>query len=462
MRVTASSLSFAFALLACAGCTLAGGGSNLTSGGASREVLPQGNNPRPKTPASQYISHVIVIIQENRSFENFFAGYPGADAPMYGYGKVSGKKIQIPLHKDTFEVEPNLPHEMEDSLTEWDGGKMDLFNKFGKKGTNAAYAYIDHAQLKPYYRLAKNYVLAAHMFPTEFGPSWTGHMTLIAGTDTIQTTPSPGPDSLADFSDGAYNSCDSPTGTKTTLVFTNHLIEHAVGPFPCFTQFATMASTLDAAGVSWKYYVTKVRHAGIWSPFEAIKSVRYGKDWQTKLIAPQTKILTDPSQNALASVSWVTPSKPDSDHPGQRSDLGPSWVASVVNAIGKSPYWNSSAIIVVWDDWGGFYDNEAPPQLDYRGLGMRVPCLIISPYAKKGYVSPTQYEFGSILKFMEEVFGLPPLGPTSDGYTDTRANSIMDSFSFAQKPRRFEPIPSKYPISHFVHEPPSDDPVDEY
>jgi phospholipase C len=131
-----------------------------------------------------------------------------------------------------------------------------------------------------------------------------------------------------------------------------------------------------------------------------------------------------------------------------------------VNSIGESSAWKSTAIVVLWDDWGGWYDNAKPPQLDFRGLGIRVPCLIISPYAKRGFVSHTQYEYGSVLKFIEEAFGLPALGPTSDGYTDTRAASISDSFDFNQAPRAFTPIPTKYPLSHFLTEPPSDEPVD--
>ena len=176
--------------------------------------------------------------------------------------------------------------------------------------------------------------------------------------------------------------------------------------------------------------------------------------------------MTDASNGSLAAVSWVSPTKADSDHPVAHSDLGPSWVASVVNAVGESSYWQSTAIIVVWDDWGGWYDNAAPKQLDYRGLGIRVPCLIISPYAKEtstsqpGYVSHTQYEFGSILKFIEEAYNLKPLGQTKAGYSDQRATSIEDSFDFTQKPRKFTAIPSKYPASHFLHEPPSDEPVD--
>jgi phospholipase C len=221
-----------------------------------------------------------------------------------------------------------------------------------------------------------------------------------------------------------------------------------------------MAEVLDGAGVSWKMYATKVLDAGFWEPFEAIRYVRYGPDWQN-IIAPQTQVLDDAMNGNLAAVSWVTPSKADSDHPAD-GDMGPSWVSSIVNAIGESSYWQSSAIIIVWDDWGGFYDNVAPPQLDYRGLGERVPCLIISPYAKQGYVDGTQYEYGSILRFIEEVYGIPAgsIGPVSEGYTDARAASLDDAFDFTQKPRKFAPIPAKYPLTQFLHEPPSNDPVD--
>jgi phospholipase C len=170
--------------------------------------------------------------------------------------------------------------------------------------------------------------------------------------------------------------------------------------------------------------------------------------------------LTDPGNNQLAAVSWVTPSKNNSDHPKDHSGQGPSWVASVVNAVGQSSYWNTSAIIVLWDDWGGWYDNAAPPQLDYRGLGMRVPCLIISPYAKQGYVTHTQLEFGSILRFMEETFSLPPIGSPSAGYTDQRANSLDDAFDFTQSPRQFVPIQGKYSKAHFLHERQTGEPPD--
>jgi len=171
----------------------------------------------------------------------------------------------------------------------------------------------------------------------------------------------------------------------------------------------------------------------------------------------------DISNEALPAVSWIVPDRQNSDHPGAGSDTGPSWVASIVNAVGQSSYWSSTAIVVVWDDWGGFYDHVPPPfQDDWGGLGFRVPMLVVSPYAKQGqssqggYISHTQYEFGSILKFVEDNFGLGRLGTT-----DVRANSIADCFDFLQKPRPFKRIPAQYSRRYFEMQRPSYEPVDE-
>jgi phospholipase C len=437
--------------------------------------------------ASQYITNVVVIVQENRSFENFFAGFPGANAPMYGCAapkkgdvrqvlasqsatrQTSGSgcqygDTQVPLKKITFQG-PDLGHNWASSMLEYNKGRMDGFSRIKSKITNAAYSYVNPSLTTPYWTMAQTYVLADEMFPTEWGGSFTAHLTLVAGNDAISQSP-PNGESEVDFPNGQYDDCDSPPNTVSSYLTPNDKEHLYKGPFPCFTQFNTMAEVLDNAGVSWKYYATKVLDGGLWEPFEAMSYVRYGPDWNTDIVAPQTKILTDPGKGNLASVTWVSPSKKDSDHPAYGSDEGPSWVASVVNAIGESSYWNSSAIIIVWDDWGGWYDNASPPQLDYRGLGFRVPCLIISPYAREtsasqpGYVTHTQYEYGSILKFIEEVYGLGTIGSGSEGYTDGRANSMDDAFDFTQQPRPFTAIPTKYPASHFIHEPPSNEPVD--
>ncbi len=463
------------ALVVSAGCTSNGTPSSVPGRQSVSDARPATGHP-----VSQYISHVIVIVQENRSFENFFAGFPGANAPMFGCasGQSGGalpsrahsasgsgcppSDVQVPLHPISF-VGPDIRHDWTSSITSWNNGNMDGFWKFGKHtGTYDAYAYVEPSLIQPYLTMANTYVLADEMFPTEFGGSFTAHLTLVAGTDNISIKPAR---AEVDFPTAPPGDCDSPPGTTSSYI-TKERKKHYRGPFPCFTQFNTLAEVMDKAKVSWKYYVTTHVGAGLWSPFEAIKHVRYGRDWGRNVISPQTQILTDPGSNNLASVSWVTPSKPDSDHPGDHSDLGPSWVANVVDAIGNSPYWNTSAIILLWDDWGGWYDNAAPPQLDFRGLGIRVPCLIISPYSREtspsqpGYVSHTQYEFGSILRFIEEAFNLPYIGPASKYYTDERAAPLDDSFDFTQTPRPFIPIQPKYPRSRFLHEPPSNEPVD--
>ncbi len=442
-------------------------------------VGPQSSLPeaRPATgnPVSTYIKHVVVIIQENRSFENFFAGYPGANAPTFGCapGTTGARRrttsgsgcptgdVEVPLHAIGFDPSPDFKHDWGSSMTDWDNGKMDGFYKYGDSGEDGAYAYVSRSLIAPYWDMAEQYVLADEMFPTEFGGSFTGHLTLVAGTDDLTVD-----HAEVNFPSKAPDDCDSPPGTKSSYVDNHRRLHLFAGPFPCFDQWKTIAQSLDGAGVSWKYYATKVLDDGFWEPFEASKYVRYGPDWDKNIIAPQSNVLTDAANGNLASVSWVSPTKADSDHPHAQSDLGPSWVASVVNAVGEGPDWSSTAIVVLWDDWGGWYDNAPPKQLDYRGLGIRVPCLIISPYAKEtsasqpGYVSHTQYEFASILKFIEEANNLKPLGRTQQGYTDRRATSIDDSFDFTQTPRKFTAIPSKYPISHFLHEPPSNEPVD--
>jgi phospholipase C len=216
-----------------------------------------------------------------------------------------------------------------------------------------------------------------------------------------------------------------------------------------------MADTLDEAGISWRYYAPPISgDGGLWSAFDSIKAVRYSADWRQNVISPSPTVLTDIAAGKLASVTWVVPDWSYADH-ATTGDLGPSWVSAVVNAVGKSPYWNDTAIVVMWDDWGGWYDDAAPPQVDFRGLGLRVPCIIVSPYARKHFVSHTQYEFGSVLHFVEDTFGLPALGSAADGYTDARAASLIDSFDFTQAPAAFQPIVAKYPASTFLRMAPS-------
>jgi phospholipase C len=396
------------------------------------------------------IKHVVIIVQENRSFDNIFAGFPLADSQMYGY---MHDGTRVSLESIRFQVR-DMAHQYLTGIMDYDNGKMD---KFDLNGTNPApigrfaYSYLERDQVQPYWTMAKRYVLADHMFPTMFGPSYTAHLTLIAGTANVQPSISEA-DSPSSFPWG----CDAPAGTRTDTVDSSR-DETYSGPFPCFTQFKTLGDTLDAAGVSWKYYAPLVGGSDpggkMWSAFDSISSIRYGSHW-ANVVSPPQRVLADARKNNLPGVSWVIPDNLWSDHPETGTDYGPSWVTAIVNAVGESKAWESTAIVVVWDDWGGFFDNVPPPQLDFRGLGIRVPCIIISPYVRP-HVQHTTYEFGSIVKFVEQAFGLPPLGTTAAGYTDTRAASLKDSFDFTMQPRRFHKISAPYPATFFTEHAPS-------
>jgi phospholipase C len=413
--------------------------------------VPGQANALPSLPAfapsaRKAIKHVVIVIQENRSFVNIFAGFPGADAPMFGYMHDGTKVALKPV---TFMDPGNLAHGFFSALYDWNSGAMNGFDLAAQGSGNSAtlpYRYLQRNLVKPYWDMAQQYTLSDRMFQTEWGGSFTAHLDLIAGTTYLNPTVAE-----ADFPDATPWGCDAPPGTQTeTVTYPSYAL--GVGPFPCFTQFRTMADTLDAAGVSWKYYAPRITWLGgnFWSSFDAIRSVRYGKDWHN-VISPATTILKDAASGNLPAVSWVVPDAENSDHEGSFSSTGPSWVAAIVNAAGESKDWDSTAIFVLWDDWGGWYDDAIPPKTgDYFGPGLRVPCIIISPYAKARYVSHSVYEFGSILKFVENTFGLPTLG-----HTDATAADMIDSFDFTKAPRPFVHIKAPFPPQHFLNEIPS-------
>jgi phospholipase C len=490
---------FALASAAVAGCASGGGP------GFQGAVVPHpaaglaGTVPRPHaqpTPCraanTTCIRHIVIVIQENRSFNDLFMGFPGA--VTRSTGKAGGSVV--PLHPLKLEAsKTDISHCFQDALAAYDHGKMDGFYQIPPEkltvaqcpslrppmgtGAESPYTYVPNGAPKyvdeagPYWNMALQYALADHFFPTDFGPSFTAHQNLISGT--VQITPRAAmanyPGVLTPAGGVTYNpgswSCDSPPDERMSLVDVRRIVTAGTGPFPCFTQYRTIADTLDARKISWRYYTpTQSGYTNgvyLWSPFDAIREVRYGPDW-ANVITPQTNVLTDAKNGDLPGVSWVVPDGIASDHSGPyATDQGPSWVAAVVNAVGQGPQWSSTAVFVLWDDWGGHYDGVVPPRRDFRGLGIRVPCIIISPYARKGFVSHTQYEFGSLLKFVEEVYHLPTLASSSSygyGYTDERANSLTDSFNFRQTPRKFVTIPAKYPSSYFANAKPSGVPPD--
>lgn len=440
------------AVLLLSACSNAGAG--VTPAGGSMQAAV----PVQRRPATAQIQHIVVMIQENRSFDDFFATFPGVDGATSG--KMHNGQI-VPL-KEVGLPALDINHTYPTYLQDYDNGNMDGFD-LSKYGTGQLagkypYQYVNPAQIQPYWTLAKEYVLADHLFQTQGSGSFTAHQDLIAGGTMIDPS-----DSLVDDPSSSWAwGCDAKIGTRTSLITTSRQYLFDQGPFPCLKYpSGTMRELLDHHNVSWKYYTPphKGSTAGaLWNAFDAIFYVRYGPEWHSKISIPETNILTDISSGKLPAMSWVIPDEVDSDHPKglHKQYEGPSWVATVVNAIGQSSYWDSTTIVILWDDWGGFYDNDPPAFIDdMGGLGFRVPMIVVSPYVIPGTVAHTQYEFGSVLKYIEETFGLGSLGTT-----DARATSIGNLIHPQESPLPFNPIPSEKSRYYFMHRPSSDEPVD--
>jgi phospholipase C len=431
-------------------------------GGGAAGPPPVSNLP-PPPPAKKgkHFTHIVIIVQENRTFDNLFATYPGADGTTVGKTHDGTMRLREAKLESSISPGNGYAHWIRD----YNHGRMNGFDldPIGRTPGTYVYQYVNPAQIGPYWDLAKHYVLSDHTFQTEGSGSFTAHQDLIAGGTTLEKSKK---ETDVDYPSHMPWGCDAPAGTKTSLLVpdgSDFKVELTGGPFPCF-KYATLRDLLDAKSISWKYYSPPEPYGTgeLWDAFDAIHAVRDGPEWKTKVTHQPTVFFSDVANGTLPQLAWIVPDDVNSDHPGPASDTGPSWVASIVNAIGESKYWPDTAIVVVWDDWGGFYDHVPPPFFDeWGGLGFRVPMLVVSAYARKGplsqggYVSHTHYEFGSILKFVENVWQLGSLGTT-----DARAKSIGDAFDFAKKPRTFQQIPSKYSRAYFERQPPSYLPVD--
>jgi phospholipase C len=458
----------------------------------------RGNNELPSPAALQFagaqrnhgssssagkIQHVVIVIQENRSFNNLFYGYPGAMTTAYGY---DSKNRKIALQPITLATKWDMQHNGVGFINSCNGkgkipGTRCRMNGFDKETCNAvrarcphgkdlAYSYVPHSETAPYFAMAQQYVLADQMYASDFDTSsFESHQYIIAGVN---------PENSVEYPRGTWG-C-SPDRSDRIYILKKGRKWGRGTERPCWDPM-TLGDELDAATLankcacSWAFYAVALSRGGsgscpaesggggIWSAYQAIKHICYAignNDWATDVqpFARPAQFLHDVAQGQLRAVTWVTPTFENSDHGGSGSATGPSWVASVVNAVGESPFWSSTAIFIFWDDSGGWYDPEPPAYLrssNYDGLGYRLPLLIISPYAKKGVVSHTHYEHGSILKFVEETFGLAPLAAS-----DRRANSPIDAFDFTQAPRPFVPIQAPYSANYFMREPVNMQPPD--
>jgi phospholipase C len=401
------------------------------------------------------IQNVVIIFQENRTPDNLFGSNPyfspGVDIATVG---VNSQGQRIPLTAVPLGNNYDLSHAHTAFVAMYDNGNMDGADKIpvacdaGAKGCPPAhpqFKYVDNSTrlLDPYFQLAEQYTFGDRMFQTNQGPSFPAHQFIISGT----SAPSADSDLFAAENPSGVANANNNTGCTAPVAEFVKMIDPSGSEsqkmYPCF-EHQTLADLLDNAGVSWKYYTPQPNQ--IWTGPNAIYHLRFGPDWANDVVLKPAQVLTDIANGQLANVSWVIPNGQASDHAGGNKGLGPSWVASIVNKIGQSQYWDNTVIFITWDDWGGWYDHVAPTVINSYEYGFRVPLIVVSPFARQGYVSHVTHDFGSILKFIEEVYHLPSLG-----YADAFADDLSDCFDF-HRHNRFQAIRAPHDAKYFVND----------
>lgn len=435
-------------ILAGAPATVLGG--NAAAPGANPTLLGQ-------QVAGSPIRHVIVLVQENRTFDNLFAAsvvahgapYPGANTSQTTI--VDGDTVH--LSPVPFEDPGDPSHSHAALLAEWNGGRMDGFADvrvrtspgFPKAAPGFAYAYVPAAETTIYHELAARYALADENFAPRLVPTFPSHYTLATAQSRIAGNPNSdiwGCDAKADASVPIFGAGETTTDA---------------GTFPCFDQ-TTIGDLLDAARVSWKYYTGS--YLDLVSPtvniYDAFRKIRYGSDWHRNITIPSGRILSDIQSCRLPQVSFVMPNALDSDHAGNLSAGGPGWVGSIYLALARSrhaapqcDYYKDSAMILTWDDSGGWYDHVAPPQgPEGTTWGFRIPIVVLSAWARSGYdprnlhappyVSHTRRESTAITKFIEENWALGNMGQR-----DVTDDDLSDMFDYT----RAAPVPPLSEVS---------------
>ena len=382
------------------------------------------------------LKHVVIFVKENRAFDNYFGKFPGATGATTG---MTSTGQVVPLVPAPDREASDVCHAYNCALLAIDGGKMDKFDRmyfpepiYSPAPNLRSYVQFSESGVPNYWAYARTYTLADHMFSSLWGPSFPNHLYTVAaqsgGVVGLPYTILPGGQfMIAQTSWG----CDLPSGYEVQVLSPNKKTISLV--YPCF-DFPTLGDMVDAVqasdpGITWRYYAPTEGEPGyIWNTYSAINHIRNGPDWNLNVV-PDTQFVTDAQNGNLPSLSWVVTNDGVSDHPPFSVCAGENDTVAKINAVMQGPQWGSTAILLTWDDFGGFYDNVAPPQIYTYGLGIRVPLLVISPYARPAYISSTVYSFESLLSFAENILGLPPL---MQG--DVSANNLGDSFDFAQTP----------------------------
>ena len=395
--------------------------------GGGRKLLVSPPTPSGSVVATQTrwpIKRVIYLMMENRSFDNLFGRFPGAD------GATTGVKFgqEVPLIDCPYWLPGDLPHDRAAHLNDVNGGAYDGFAN-GQFGDPWAYSTFVGHQIPNYWQLARDYVLCDNFFASMGGPSYPNHFYFVAGQSGGAID---NPENIKVRTDGGKQfkswGCDAVGEDVFVLVKDDegNLTKHD----SCF-DFETVPAQLEEAGVSWAYYSASPYQPGyFWNALNGVAGVFHTDLWRPERIRPVDRILEDIKGGKLPSVTWVTPRFELSDHPPESTCFAHNWITDVVNAVMGSDGWEHTALFVTWDEWGGLYDHVPPPTVDHLGFGFRVPMLVVSPYANKGYVDDAEGEFSSPLKFIEDNWDLPHLTSRIE-----RTHNFEHVFEFGKNPR---------------------------
>ncbi len=427
------------------------------------------------------IKHIVIIMQENRSFDNYFGTYPKA-AGIPGLGGHSGKVPCIPApakhrcvkpYHDRQDTNYGGPHDVAASAADIAGGKMNGFLSEQEQavakcgcGTpnppNDAVGYHTSKELPNYWKYANDFVLQDHMFQPEASWSLPSHLYLVSLWSAH----------CANHSPSSCKNNDSKPGNPPNW-------GHHPTRKPPIYAWTDLTYLLHKHKISWRFYIFKgiepdcetdtsltckpvtqgPKSSPIWNPLRYFDTVR--KDGQLKNIESINHFFNAAGKGTLPAVSWIMPNQQVSEHPLiAKISKGQTYVTGVINTIMQSPDWKSTAIFLTWDDWGGFYDHVRPPHVDQNGYGLQVPALMISPYAKKGYIDHQVLSFDAYAKFIEDDFmGSQRINPKTDGRPDPRPDvrekssklgDLIKEFNFNQAPRKPVILPV-HPKTDLIH-----------
>jgi phospholipase C len=415
------------------------------------------------------IKHVIIIMQENRSFDSYFGTFPGADGIPLRHVCVPnprGKCVR-PYH-DPADSNGGGPHGLTDAIADINGGKMDGFvnqSDNGAKGCinpndpacsgfgpSDVMGYHTAAEIPNYWAYAQNFALDDHMFEPVKAWSLPDHLAIVSGWSAKCRNRSPmscvnnivGPYGVTQFQSAVQDevstgktSIDLAWTDITWLLYAHHV------RWAYYVQTGSQPDCENDSAMTCTPVAQSAATPGIWNPLPLFGDVQ--QDHQLHNIKPLGSYLDAAKAGTLPAVSWIVPSQPDSEHPTASVHQGQAYVTALINAAMKSPDWNSTAIFLTWDDWGGFYDHVPPPRVDRNGYGLRVPAIVISPYAKTGYIDHQVLSSDAYLKFIEDDFlGGARLNPATDHRPDPRPDvredaailgNLLNDFNFSQPPR---------------------------